>query len=159
MEFIYDDGGRKEAGFGSVRNDCLVRALAISTGIPYQRVWLTASREMKKHGFGPSGDMQEAFRRHANNRNLLSNTWLLETQLHIIRQHGYTQVDDGPLTCTEAGWLYPDCLVTTSSHIAAIVSGKLHDISDWSSHDEYIVDFNHQALAGITVEGVWTRHG
>lgn len=39
MKFVYDDGGRLEAGFKGTAGDCAVRAVAIATGIPYREVY------------------------------------------------------------------------------------------------------------------------
>lgn len=39
MEFVYDDGGRKAAGFKGDAGDCCVRSVAIVTGKPYQEVY------------------------------------------------------------------------------------------------------------------------
>ncbi len=39
MKFQYNDGGRKDAGYEGVANDCVVRAVAIATGMPYQQVY------------------------------------------------------------------------------------------------------------------------
>lgn len=38
IEFIYDDGGRAEAGFKGDAADCVTRAIAIATGIGYKQV-------------------------------------------------------------------------------------------------------------------------
>lgn len=39
-KFIYNDGGRAEAGFKSSRaGDCVCRAVAIASGRPYREVW------------------------------------------------------------------------------------------------------------------------
>jgi hypothetical protein len=37
--FVYDDGGRKAAGFKGKTGDCVTRAIAIATGQPYQTVY------------------------------------------------------------------------------------------------------------------------
>jgi hypothetical protein len=37
--FCYDDGGRKAAGFKGKTGDCVTRAIAIATGLPYQKVY------------------------------------------------------------------------------------------------------------------------
>lgn len=37
--YKYDDGGRKAAGFKGTSGDCVCRAIAIATGIPYQHVY------------------------------------------------------------------------------------------------------------------------
>lgn len=39
MEFNYNDGGRKEAGYKGDTTDCVVRAIAIATEKPYQEVY------------------------------------------------------------------------------------------------------------------------
>ncbi len=37
--YVYDDGGRAKAGFKGDTGDCVVRAIAIATGKPYQQVY------------------------------------------------------------------------------------------------------------------------
>lgn len=37
--FIYNDGGRLDAGYKGTTGDCGVRAIAIVTGLPYQQVY------------------------------------------------------------------------------------------------------------------------
>ena len=39
MEFIYNDGGRAAAGYKGNAGDCVVRAICIATGMPYQQVY------------------------------------------------------------------------------------------------------------------------
>lgn len=40
MRFVINDGGRKAAGFkGTARGDCVCRAIAIVTGLPYGEVY------------------------------------------------------------------------------------------------------------------------
>ena len=39
MDFIKDDGGRKEAGFKGSTGDCVVRAIAIATGGDYKAIY------------------------------------------------------------------------------------------------------------------------
>ena len=40
----YDDGGRKAAGFRGETNDCVCRAIAIVTGIPYNALPMPRKR-------------------------------------------------------------------------------------------------------------------
>jgi hypothetical protein len=37
--WVYDDGGRKAAGFKGNAGDCVVRAVTIASGLPYQEVY------------------------------------------------------------------------------------------------------------------------
>lgn len=39
MEFVHNDGGRKDAGYKGETGDCVTRAIAIATGKPYQEVY------------------------------------------------------------------------------------------------------------------------
>ena len=39
MEYVKNDGGRKEAGYKGQTGDCGTRAIAIATGLPYQEVY------------------------------------------------------------------------------------------------------------------------
>jgi hypothetical protein len=39
MEYIYHDGGRAEAGFKGKTGDCVCRAIAIATELPYREVY------------------------------------------------------------------------------------------------------------------------
>ena len=39
MEWIYDDGGRAAAGFKGTTGDCVCRAIAIATEMPYREVY------------------------------------------------------------------------------------------------------------------------
>lgn len=37
--FVYNDGGRANAGYTGMAGDCVVRAIAIATELPYQQVY------------------------------------------------------------------------------------------------------------------------
>lgn len=39
MEWVYDDGGRKAAGFKGSAGDCVCRAIAIAAEMPYKQVY------------------------------------------------------------------------------------------------------------------------
>ena len=39
MTWTYHDGGRQAAGYTGTAGDCVTRALAIATGLPYQTVY------------------------------------------------------------------------------------------------------------------------
>jgi hypothetical protein len=39
MQYVYDDGGRRAAGYKGEADDCVCRAIAIATGKPYQEVY------------------------------------------------------------------------------------------------------------------------
>ena len=39
MNWVYDDGGRKAAGFRGKAGDCVTRSIAIATRLPYSDIW------------------------------------------------------------------------------------------------------------------------
>ncbi len=39
MEFVFNDGGRAEAGFKGMTGDCVCRAIAIATEKPYREIY------------------------------------------------------------------------------------------------------------------------
>lgn len=54
IPFKYNDGGRKEAGFKGTAGDCVCRAIAIASGLPYKEVYEflangNASQRKSKH--------------------------------------------------------------------------------------------------------------
>ena len=60
MEHVYDDGGRKAAGYKGSTGDCATRAIAIACEIPYQDAYelvaeigsrdrITKRRKSKSH--------------------------------------------------------------------------------------------------------------
>jgi len=50
MEFIYNDGGRKEAGYKGKAGDCVCRAIAIITERPYKDVYKELQSFIKLEG-------------------------------------------------------------------------------------------------------------
>jgi len=39
MKFQFNDGGRTAAGYKGSAGDCVVRSVAIATGLPYQQIY------------------------------------------------------------------------------------------------------------------------
>ena len=58
MEYVYDDGGRKEAGFRGGADDCVCRSISIATGASYLDVYkslnelLNAKKAIRGASFG-----------------------------------------------------------------------------------------------------------
>ena len=52
MEFLYDDGGRKKAGFKGKTGDCVVRAIAIASQEPYRKIYNRLNELAKKERIG-----------------------------------------------------------------------------------------------------------
>ena len=50
LGFVFDDGGREAAGFKGQTGDCVTRALAIATGLPYRQVYNELASGMAAKG-------------------------------------------------------------------------------------------------------------
>jgi len=60
VDFAYNDGGRQAAGYKGKTGDCVVRAVAIATGKPYQEVY---------NNLNILGEMERITRRHRHRSN------------------------------------------------------------------------------------------
>lgn len=49
MRFTYNDGGRAKAGYEGKTGDCVTRAIAITSGLPYEEVYKTLHRLNKEY--------------------------------------------------------------------------------------------------------------
>lgn len=54
MNYIYNDGGRKNAGYKGTAGDCGVRAMAIALGISYKDAYIELAQANKDFGFAKS---------------------------------------------------------------------------------------------------------
>jgi len=54
MNYVYNDGGRKAAGYKGIAGDCGARAIAIALGMEYKTVYKLFAEENKNMGFAKS---------------------------------------------------------------------------------------------------------
>ena len=100
----YNDGGRRAAGFSGYAGDCMVRAIAIVTGIAYLEVYEFVNRMCGK-----------PLARHGVANAICSK---------ILRDLGARWV---------AGHKLPErgkCILNMRGHLAAFIDGTLHDTHD-----------------------------
>lgn len=128
MNFHYNDGGRQAAGYTGSTRDCVVRAIAIATGLPYQTVYDGINdaaqgerRGRKKKGLSTarSGVYTPTIRKY-----LKGLGWQWTPTMHI--GSGCTvhlRADELP-----AGRL----IVNVSRHLVAVIDGVIHDTSEGS---------------------------
>lgn len=122
MPWVYDDGGRKKAGYKGVSNsDCVCRAIAIATGRSYNSVKkrlcaiaqymnpITGNRSNPARGV-----YRETFREYLN---LEGWEWVATMR----RGSGCTvHLRDGELPCGRL-------IVRCSKHLTCVVDGIIHD--------------------------------
>jgi len=135
MEFMYNDGGREDAGYKGSAGDCVVRAISIATGKPYQEVYdklkdanLTfaytkrcrVARKLLKRGSTPrNGNYKKVYRKY-----LEALGWKWTPTMFIgsgCKVH--LKKDELP-----GGKL----IVNVSKHITAVVDGVINDTFDCS---------------------------
>lgn len=127
MKFVYDDGGRKAAGYVGVTSDCVCRAIAIATETPYQSVYdlinsfAKCEHKTKLKGISSArtGVYKDTIRRIMNH---LGWTWV---PTMYIGQGCKVHLDDCELP---TGRL----VVSVSKHMTAVIDGVIHDTYDCS---------------------------
>lgn len=128
-----NDGGRSAAGFLGGAGDCVVRSIAIATGLPYMRVYEDLrdanaryaqerdnklSRMLKQRGSSP---------RNGNHRNVFHE--------YILKQ-GFEWVPTMKVGAGCQVHLRPDelpkgtLIVKVSKHLTTVIDGVLHDTHD-----------------------------
>lgn len=128
MNFTYNDGGRAASGYKGTTGDCVVRAIAIATGKPYQEVYdainsLASLERTGKRKRGRSNSRTGVYR-STSDRYLRSLGWHWTPTMHI--GSGCTvhlraeELPAGPLICS------------VSKHWVAVINGVIHDTSECS---------------------------
>jgi hypothetical protein len=131
LPFVHDDGGRAASGFVGKAGDCVTRAIAIATGLPYQQVYDTlaagtAAERQTKHSRRLSG------RRTAREGIHTSRLWFKV----FMQSHGWTwtptmKIGAGCTVHLRRGELPAGRLVVAvSRHYTAVIDGTIHDTHD-----------------------------
>lgn len=124
IPFIKDDGGREAAGFKGRADDCVCRAIAIATALPYRDVYDELNRRVKAAKGRGGKSAREGVKRS-----------VYETYL---RELGYAwtptmKIGSGVTMHLRTSELPPGrIIVRLSRHVAAVVDGRLHDTHDCS---------------------------
>lgn len=135
ISWIYDDGGRAEAGFKGKTGDCVTRAIAIATEQPYREVYNTlhaATLGVRSHMARLELRYGAQARRHASPRTgvdrkiyeiYLSSLGWEWTPTMKIGQGCTTHLRDDEL---------PDgrIIVRLTKHVCAVIDGVIHDTYD-----------------------------
>lgn len=132
MTWIYDDGGRAEAGFKGGAGDCVTRALAIATEQPYRDVYDALFERGRRKW---EGTLQGA---------ALTKAATPRSGLHAAITRAYLDalgwqwtptmsIGSGCRVHVRADEL-PEgrVIVRLSRHVAAVIDGVLHDTYDSS---------------------------
>lgn len=130
-QFVYDDGGRSDAGFVGNAGDCVVRSIAIAAQLPYKQVYDAMCDYHATYQLSGSG-------RHSA-RNGIDTT--RKGFSDYMRSIGFTwkatmQIGSGCTTHLKSDELPAGrIIVKLSKHLCAVIDGVIHDTYD-PSRDE-----------------------
>jgi len=126
LQFEFDDGGRKAAGYKGKTGDCVVRSIAIATELPYQEVYdkvnALATRERTGTRKRGKSNARTGVYKGTTHKLLESLGWRWTPTMEIgsgCKVH--LRADELP-----AGRL----LVSVSGHMTAVVDGVIRDTHD-----------------------------
>lgn len=133
MKYIYNDGGRKSAGYQGKARDCVCRSIAIASGLPYQEVYSVLARgnaeqRATKHSRVKSG------KRTARSGIFVQRKWFKEYMALLgFRWVPTMMIGSGCKVHLKDGELPLGRLVVSlSRHYAAVIDGVLNDTYDCS---------------------------
>ena len=128
QKFIFNDGGREAAGFKGTTGDCVTRAIAIVTGIPYKEVYDEINRlgqnerigkRKKKKSNARTGVYKSTYKKYLMS---LGYKWIPTMQIGSgCKVH--LRSDELP-----SGNL----IVSVSRHLTVVINGVIHDTHDCS---------------------------
>ena len=128
MRFQFNDGGRVAAGYKGSAGDCVVRSVAIATGLPYQQIYdlvnkLSARERMSKRKRGTSNA------RTGVHKSTIK--WVMESL--GWKWTPTMQIGSGCTVHLRANELPSGRLVVSvSKHLTAVIDGVIHDTHDCS---------------------------
>lgn len=129
MKWVFDDGGRAEAGFKGDTGDCVCRAIAIATGQPYKDVYDVINE------FGKQERLSKNRKHKSSARTGVSK----DTTRKIMRDYymwewiPVMKIGSGCKMHMKSDEL-PEgtIIVQLSGHVACVRDGVLHDTYDCS---------------------------
>lgn len=126
MEWIYDDGGRADAGYKGTAGDCFCRALAIATEMPYKECYDLINQYGKRERTGKRKKSRSSARQGVYG----------ETARKILEDLGWTwtptmTIGSGCKTHLRKEELPAGRIICfVSKHYVAVVDGVVHDTYD-----------------------------
>lgn len=128
--WIYNDGGRKEAGYKGIAGDCATRAIAIALKLPYQEVYDMIIK------YGEKERMTKK-RIRAGRSHPRTGVWI-ETFKKILNDFGWEWIPTMKIGSGCKVHLHKDELPSktiicrVSKHYTTMINGIVHDTYDCS---------------------------
>ena len=143
MEFVLNDGGRAEAGFKGKAGDCVARAIAIASGLPYTEVYNALAQGTGNQPAGKRGKRPAT----ANQGITVGRKWFKDYMASIgfvwtptmgIGTGCKVHLADGELPMGRL-------VVSVSKHYTSVIDGVVNDT------------WNPQRATGRCVYGYWKK--
>jgi hypothetical protein len=126
IKFKYNDGGRSDAGYKGTTGDCVVRSIAIATGLPYDKVYKDLRALMGKGDSPRKGIHKKTFRPYLES---LGWTWVPKMT-----------IGSGCNTHLNADKLPKGTVIcSVSKHMCTVIDGVLHDTFNGSRNGKRCV--------------------
>jgi hypothetical protein len=124
MKFVFNDGGRAEAGYKGKTGDCVVRAIAIATKKPYREVYNEINALCRKYNVNGRSSARKGVPKEVYKAYLESNGWEWVSTMGIGT--GCT------VKLNSASIPEKNIIARLSKHLVAIVDGNINDTYDCS---------------------------
>ena len=147
IDFVINDGGRKEAGYKGTTGDCVVRAYCIITGTDYATAHdLFYDRTMEWLSKANTRQQRAAVKKLKGQTGKGAvvggkmGVWPEVSQrifkaAGLVKAKGARNPDGTWLTYSEAHEQYGNCIVHSSHHMAALKDGALQDLWDGRTYE------------------------
>lgn len=133
MQFVFNDGGRKKAGYLGITGDCVCRAICIATGKPYDEIYSTLALGNKTQ----RRSKKDKHRKHAGQETAahgitVKRKWFQD----YMKSLGFVwvntmEIGSGCKVHLKANELPTGrIIVRVSKHYAAVIDGVLNDTHD-----------------------------
>ena len=132
ITFQFNDGGRNAAGYKGRASDCVCRAIAIATGLPYQQVFdrLADGNVSQRKSKRSKKERQ----RTANRGITTKRKWFKDYMLELgFTWHPTMSIGSGCKVHLKADELPSGRIVcNVSRHVVAVIDGVINDTYDCS---------------------------
>jgi hypothetical protein len=125
MQFVYNDGGRRAAGFKGDTGDCVTRAIALATQLPYQTVYNAINAIAQSEN-------ADTKRRRGRRSNARTGVFKPTTKQYLAALgwtwHPTMGIGTGCKVHLRANELPSGTIiVSVSRHLCAVIDGVIHD--------------------------------
>lgn len=159
MRYEYSDGGRAAAGFKGLAGDCVVRAVAITSGRPYSEVYAALSEGSRQQRPSKRGGRKQSARNGVN----VTRSWFKRYMTELGFEWKPTMSIGSGCKVHLVSEEMPTTgrlVVSVSKHYTALIDGVIHDTFDPQRQVRWFdANGNLDHVSERCVYGYWTFRG